>query len=166
MSLRIFPVNTPFFDSVFSDRFSRIDRLFSQLTGDSPVSLTPPYNLRQTDEEHFELTVSVPGWKEHELEIEAAGGRLTVSGSKEKTTATSDDATADSAGSGWLYQGIQRADFRLSYSVPEHMKVTTAKLEDGLLNIALRMEVPESEKPQRIPIEHKHRASDAIEHQK
>jgi len=164
MSLRFFPVNTSSLDSIFSDRFSRIDRLFSQLTGDSPVSLAPPYNLRQTDEEHFELTVSVPGWKEHELEIEATGGRLTVSGSRVKSADHSADNTSpDSGGYGWLHRGIQRADFRLSYSVPEHMKVTTAKLEDGLLSIDLLMEIPESEKPRRIPIEH--RAAGAIEYQ-
>lgn len=43
MALRSFSAFPSLADSVFSDRFSRIDRLFSQLTGDTPVSATPPY---------------------------------------------------------------------------------------------------------------------------
>lgn len=54
-----------------------------------------------------------------------------------------------------MHQGIQRADFSLSFTVPQHMKVTAAKLKDGLLLIDLQMEIPESEKPKRIPIEHR-----------
>jgi len=120
MALRNFPLFPSVADSAFSDRFNRIDRLFSQLTGDAPVSVSPSYDLRQTDNEHYELTVSVPGWQEHELEIEVAGGRLTVTGQKEVVT----DKEADKEGqnSGWLHRGISRSDFRLSYSVPEHMK--------------------------------------------
>lgn len=33
------------------------------------------------------------------------------------------------------------------------MKVTGASLADGLLNVGLLQEIPESEKPRRIPIE-------------
>lgn len=36
-----------FADSLFSDRFNRIDRLFSQLTGDTPVAATPAYDLKK-----------------------------------------------------------------------------------------------------------------------
>jgi molecular chaperone IbpA len=161
MALRHFPLFPSVADSAFSDRFNRIDRLFSQLTGDAPVSVSPSYDLRQTDIEHYELTVSVPGWQEHELEIEVAGGRLTVTGQKEEVT--DNEANKEGQNSGWLHRGISRSDFRLSYSVPEHMKVTTARLQDGLLRVGLHHEVPESEKPRRIPIEH--RTSEAIEHQ-
>ncbi|KFF70280.1 Hsp20 family protein [Pectobacterium brasiliense] len=162
MSLRNFPVSSSLIDSVLSDRFNRIDRLFSQLTGDTPVSLTPPYDLKQVDDEHYALTISVPGWKESDLEIEVAGGRLTVTGRKESVMESETDS-AESSNEDWLHRGISRSDFQLSYSVPEHMKVKDAKLEDGLLSIGLHLEIPESEKPQRIPIEH--RAADTIEHQ-
>lgn len=161
MALRKFPVFPSIADSAFSDRFNRIDRLFSQLTGDAPVSVSPSYDLKQVDNEHYELTVSVPGWKESELEIEVAGGRLTVTGQKEEVS--DNDTEKEGQNSGWLHRGISRSDFRLSYSVPEHMKVTTARLQDGLLRVGLHHEIPESEKPRRIPIEH--RTAEAIEHQ-
>ncbi len=59
MVLRNFPVIPSVADSLLSDRFSRIDRLFSQLTGDTPVPMTPPYDLKQLDNERYALTVSV-----------------------------------------------------------------------------------------------------------
>ncbi|MCE0491869.1 Hsp20 family protein [Pantoea sp. Mb-10] len=158
MKLNTFPLVSSLADNVLSDRISRIDRLFSQLTGDVPVSATPSYDLKQLDDEHYALTVSVPGWQEHELEVEVAGGRLSVSGRK----AHSDSETEQASG-GWIHRGIVRSDFHLSYSVPEHMQVTQARLQDGLLRVDLRLEVPESEKPRRIPIAHQ--TTEAIEHQ-
>lgn len=163
MASRTFPVFPLLSDALFSDRFNRIDRLFSQLTGDTPVAVTPPYNLKQLDDERYALTLSVPGWKESELEIEVAGGRLTVTGRKEERTENKANADSDRSDGGWLHRGISRTDFRLSYSVPEHMKVTEAKLQDGLLSVGLHLEIPESEKPRRIPIAH--HTADVIEHQ-
>lgn len=37
MTLRTFPVLHDLSDSLFADRFNRIDRLFSQLTGSTPL---------------------------------------------------------------------------------------------------------------------------------
>lgn len=82
MALRTLSAFPGFADSVFSDRFNRIDRLFSQLTGDTPVSASPAYDLKKVDGNHYLLTLSVPGWKEDELEIETVGGNLHVSGKR------------------------------------------------------------------------------------
>lgn len=163
MSLHDFSAFPSLTESVFSDRFNRIDRLFSQLTGDMPVSFAPSYDIRRMDESHYALSLSVPGWKEHELEIEATGGRLTVTGKKEDK-AGNGNASAENRDEGWLHRGISRTDFCLNYAIPEHMKVKGARLEDGILTVELHQEVPESQKPRRIPIEQ--RAPDILEHQK
>lgn len=47
MTLRTFPVLHDLSDSLFTDRFNRIDRLFSQLTGSTPLPSTPSYNIRR-----------------------------------------------------------------------------------------------------------------------
>ncbi|ORS78115.1 heat-shock protein, partial [Escherichia coli] len=49
MALRTLSALPVFADSLFSDRFNRIDRLFSQLTGDTPVTATPAYDLQKRD---------------------------------------------------------------------------------------------------------------------
>lgn len=162
MTVRNFSLIPSLSDALFSDRFNRMDRLFSQLTGDTPVAATPAYDIRRVDKERYALAVSVPGWKESELSIETVGGQLTISGKREEQKETA------SAENGWLHRGISRADFRLSYTVPEHVKVTGAKLQDGILAVDLYQEIPESEKPRRIPITHGQQAIEsqqAIEHQ-
>ncbi|EEA6787592.1 Hsp20 family protein [Salmonella enterica subsp. enterica] len=153
MALRTLSALPVFADSLFSGRFNRIDRLFSQLTGDTPVAATPAYDLQKRDANNYLLTVSVPGWKEEELEIETVGGNLNITG--KHTAETVEDQTY------WIYRGIRKADFQLSFSLPEHAKVNNAKLEQGLLLVEIYQEIPESEKPKKIAIESKPKA---IEH--
>ena len=145
MALRTLSALPVFADSIFSDRFNRIDRLFSQLTGDTPVAAAPSYDLKKQDSNRYQLTVSVPGWKEDELEIETVGGNLTVAGKRSEESSEEKE--------NWIYRGIRRADFQLSFSLPEHTKVSGAKLENGLRRVDIYQEIPESEKPQKIAIE-------------
>ncbi|WP_410012431.1 Hsp20 family protein [Sodalis sp. C49] len=154
-TLSVFP---SFNDAIFSDRFDRIDRLFSQLTGDTPLSTTPSYDIRRHGDDRYDLTLSVPGWKEDELDISAQGGTLVISGKrKEENTAEEQD--------GWVHRGISRTDFSLSYRLPEHVKVEGANLENGLLTVNLLQEIPETEKPRKIAIGQRNQdAPKALEH--
>lgn len=122
MTLRAFPMLNDLSDSLFADRFNRIDRLFSQLTGSTPLPSTPSYNIRRVGDNRYELTLSVPGWKESELEIETVGGQLNISGKRE-------EEKTENGEEGWIHRGISRSDFRASYSLPEHVKITGASLE-------------------------------------
>ena len=115
MTLRAFPMLNDLSDSLFADRFNRIDRLFSQLTGSTPLPSTPSYNIRRVGDNRYELTLSVPGWKESELEIETVGGQLNISGKRE-------EEKTENGEEGWIHRGISRSDFRASYSLPEHVK--------------------------------------------
>ncbi|MCL2892524.1 MULTISPECIES: Hsp20 family protein [Brenneria] len=154
MALRTLSLFPDVSNTLFSDRFNRIDRLFSQLTGDAPLSTTPSYDIRRLDDSRYGITLSVPGWKEDELDIKTAGGQLIVSGKREEENNAEEE--------NWLHRGISRTDFSISYSLPEHVKVQGAALENGLLTIELYQEIPESEKPQKIAIDNRGKA---IEHQ-
>ncbi|PWW06781.1 Hsp20 family protein [Mangrovibacter plantisponsor] len=151
-ALSLFPL---FSDSLFPDRFNRIDRLFSQLTGDAPLSGAPSYDIKRTGDNRYDLILSVPGWKEHELQIETTGGQLTISGKHEEEKGGSEES--------WIHRGISRASFRSSFSLPDSVTVTGAALNEGLLTISLLQEIPEEEKPQRIAITNSN--SKALEHQ-
>ena len=85
MALKTLSALPVFADSLFADRFNRIDRLFSQLTGDTPVGALPAYDLQKIDDSNFLLSVSVPGWKDEELEIETVGGNLHITGKRGET---------------------------------------------------------------------------------
>lgn len=69
MALRTLSALPVFADSLFSDRFNRIDRLFSQLTGDTPVTATPAYDLQKRDANNYLLTVSVLAGKRKSLKL-------------------------------------------------------------------------------------------------
>ncbi|HDK6715535.1 TPA: Hsp20 family protein [Klebsiella quasipneumoniae] len=155
MALKTLSALPVFADSLFADRFNRIDRLFSQLTGDTPVGTLPAYDLQKVDDSNFLLSVSVPGWKDNELEIETVGGSLHITGKR----AQSENHSGNSQG--WIYKGIRRADFQLSFSLPEHAQINQAQLDSGILKIAIHQEIPESEKPRKIAIENQGRV---IEH--
>ncbi|WLI78885.1 Hsp20 family protein [Kosakonia sp. H02] len=154
MALKTLSALPGFSDSIFADRFNRIDSLFSQLTGNAPVAALPAYDLKKVDANNYLLNVSVPGWKEDELEIETVGGNLHISGKRDESESQDEQ--------GWIYKGIRRSDFRLSFSLPEHAKVSNAKLESGLLQVTIYQEIPESEKPRKIAIENTQKV---IEHQ-
>ena len=51
------------------------------------------------------------------------------------------------------YRGIGGRDFERRFQLADHVKVTSAKLEKGLLSIDLQRELPEEKKPRAIPIE-------------
>jgi molecular chaperone IbpA len=102
----------------------------------------PPYNLLIEDGT-YKIELAVAGFKLDELEISLANDNvLVVRGSK---------SDADT-GNTWIHRGIAARDFEKQFNLAEHIKITDAKLEDGLLTISLYREIPETSKPQRIPI--------------
>jgi molecular chaperone IbpA len=59
---------------------------------------------------------------------------------------------AESEGSQVLHRGIATRAFRQKFNLADHVKVVGANLENGLLVIELKREVPEALKPRRIEI--------------
>ena len=135
-------------DNLLSNRFDQIDRLFSQLTGSKPiVSPVQTYNLKQIDDNHYELTVSVPGYQENDLSVSLKGSRLLIEGKKEEKSEEDNDK--------WLHRGISQGQFTLQFDLGKNVKIEKADLSSGLLTIAIEYELPEEEKRQTIAIENK-----------
>ncbi|MGP1933900.1 MAG: Hsp20 family protein, partial [Arsenophonus sp. NC-XBC3-MAG3] len=76
MAYRSFSLIPAFSNHLLSDRFTQIDNLFSRLTGENPLTDTPAYNLLQKDKEHYEMTVSIPGYTQDELDISVLNNHL------------------------------------------------------------------------------------------
>lgn len=120
----------------FEPMISRIHNLSGQPNG------YPPYNLDH-DGDQYRLELAVAGFKLEELDISLMpDGVLTVKGSK----------NTDRGDRKWIHRGIAARDFERSFTLAEHIKVTGAKLEDGMLTIELVREVPEPAKGRNIPI--------------
>ena len=102
----------------------------------------PPYDIEVAKDDHYAITLAVAGFAESELSINVERGVLTIHGEK-----SSEDKDHK-----YLYQGIASRAFERKFNLAEHVEVTGAKLENGLLKIGLVREVPEAMKPKRIAI--------------
>ena len=124
------------------------DRLFSmldQVSGfDNSGSTYPPYNIERTGENAYRITLAVAGFSDKDIAIEAKQNTLTIKGEKQ--------AKADEKKGEVLYQGIAARAFERVFQLAEHVQVTGAALENGLLHVDLMREVPEAMKPRQIPI--------------
>ncbi|MCX8253175.1 heat shock chaperone [Beijerinckiaceae bacterium RH AL1] len=125
------------------------DRLFSMLDQASSAEAAagyPPYNIERTGEHAYRISVAVAGFAESDLSIESRENTLTIKGSKEQ------QAAADSAKRELLHQGIAARAFERRFQLADHVTVTGASLENGLLHVDLVREIPEAQKPRQIPI--------------
>lgn len=104
----------------------------------------PPYNIEKTAENGFRIELAVAGFGEEHLDIETKEGLLTVSG---KTGTTEDGGKRE-----FLHRGIAERSFIRRFQLADHVIVTGAELENGLLRIDLVRELPEAMKPRKISI--------------
>jgi molecular chaperone IbpA len=116
------------------------DRLFDLLDStDRPD--WPPYDIEKLSDDEYRISMAVAGFKQSEIEITQEGASLTVTGRKEPR----EDRQV-------LHRGVAARSFKQVFNLADHVKVTNASLEDGMLSIALTREVPEQLKPRKIEI--------------
>ncbi len=123
------------------------DRLFSMLdnaTGFDAAPGYPPYNIERTGEDAYRISVAVAGFGESDLSIETKENALTIRGEKQATDGEKPGEV--------LYQGIAARAFERRFQLADHVQVTGAKLENGLLHVELVREIPEAKKPRQIKI--------------
>jgi molecular chaperone IbpA len=133
---------SPFYRSTvgFDRLFSMLDRVAG---GEQNAPTYPPYNIERTGENAYRITLAVAGFGENELSVETRENTLTVRGSKEAQKDEKRDM---------LYQGIAARAFERRFQLADHVVVTGAASENGLLHIDLVREVPEAQKPRTIAI--------------
>lgn len=102
----------------------------------------PPYNIELLGKDQYRITMAVAGFVDAELQIQSERQTLTVKGKK----------TDDGKERNYLHQGIAGRNFERVFQLADHVKVTGATLENGLLNIDLVREIPEAMKPRQIAI--------------
>ncbi len=119
--------------------FDRMASILNSAVDNKPSY--PPYNVELVEENRYRITMAVAGFTEDELEITSEQNSLVISGKQ----------TAD-AEKQFLYQGIAARNFERKFQLAEHVKVTAANLENGLLHVELERELPEAMKPRKIEI--------------
>ena len=123
--------------------FDRMASLLDTLAhGDDGATGYPPYNIEKLSEDAYRITMAVAGFTDADLTITAKGTSLVISG---KAKSDGEDVT-------YLHRGIAGRAFERRFELAEHIKVSDAHLENGLLHINLKREVPEAMKPRQIQI--------------
>jgi Molecular chaperone (small heat shock protein) len=123
------------------------DRLFSLLdqasNSEASAQSYPPYNIERTGENEYRITMAVAGFSDRDIAIETRQNLLSIKAEKGET--------AEAAGE-VLYRGIAARSFERRFQLADHVEVKGASLENGLLHIDLKREIPEAAKPRQIPI--------------
>jgi|SRR5699024_7523690 len=124
------------------------DRMADMLSNAQRVDSNgyPPYNIESLGEDRYRITMAVAGFSDDELDIVSEQNTLTISGSKAEPEKEDSDERA------FLYRGIANRSFERRFQLADHVKVAGADLENGLLHIELKRELPERMKPRRIEI--------------
>jgi molecular chaperone IbpA len=124
------------FDRIFDD----LDRVLSN----TATTAYPPYNIERLDENRFVISLAVAGFTMDDLEVTHDGNELTVTGTSPEPKETT-----------YLHKGIATREFTRVFTVADHVEVVNAELENGLLNVYLKREIPEELQPKKIAITYK-----------
>jgi molecular chaperone IbpA len=123
-------------------QFVGFDSLFDELNevAARKESNYPAYNIAKDDEEHYRIEVALAGFSASDIAIETEKGVLKIEANKAEERAN------------YIHQGIAQRGFSKMFRLAEHMKIDEARFVDGILTIALRREIPDADRPQKIAI--------------
>jgi molecular chaperone IbpA len=123
--------------------FDRIADLMDRvLSSDMAQPTYPPYNIEKTAEDSYRISIAVAGFSPEDLTVEVRDGALHVAARK----------TADETERNFLHRGIATRAFERRFALADHVRVTGAVHEHGMLHLDLVRETPEALKPRRIEI--------------
>jgi len=127
------------FDNMFDD--------LMRVTAQQSNTNYPPYNLVQISDDEYLISIAVAGFGQDNLSVTKDKNFLIVEGTHAAETVENNDSTAV-----YLHKGISERSFRREFQLADHVEITNANLELGILSIHLTREVPEEMKPKTIAI--------------
>lgn len=113
--------------------FEQLDRLVER-TAKSGNEGYPPYNIEQSSEHSYRITLAVAGFREEDLSITLENSQLVIRGRQ----------VDDSEGRIFLHRGIAARQFQRSFVLADGVEVAGASMENGLLHVDLRRQAPET----------------------
>ncbi|WP_284162763.1 Hsp20 family protein [Frigidibacter sp. SD6-1] len=113
--------------------FDQLDRLVER-AAKSGSDGYPPFNIEQSGENAFRITLAVAGFREDDLSITVEDRQLVIRGRQ----------ADDSEGRVFLHRGIAARAFQKAFVLADGVDVAGASMENGLLHVDLRRAVPEA----------------------
>lgn len=112
--------------------FEQLERLVER-TAKTGNEGYPPYNIEQTSENSYRITLAVAGFAESDLAITVEDSALVIRGRQ----------SDDSEGRVFLHRGIAARQFQRSFVLADGVDVGEAIMENGLLHVDLTRAEPE-----------------------
>jgi molecular chaperone IbpA len=103
----------------------------------------PPHNIIKTGENTYEIQVAVTGFRKSEIAVTVENNVLVIKG---------ESLAAEYESEQYLHRGLATRDFAREFPLAEHIEVTGAEIENGMLMVKLIRNIPESAKPKVIDI--------------
>lgn len=113
--------------------FDQLERLVER-TAKTGNDGYPPYNIEQTSENSYRVTVAVAGFSEEDLSITLENNQLVIRGRQNESDAKRV----------FLHRGIAARQFQRAFVLADGVDVGEAVMENGLLHVDLNRAVPES----------------------
>ena len=113
--------------------FEQLERLVER-TAKTGNDGYPPYNIEQTSQNSYRITLAVAGFAEEDLAITVEDNSLVIRGRQRD----------DSEDRVFLHRGIAARQFQRSFVLADGVDVGEAIMENGLLHIDLTRKVLES----------------------
>ena len=112
--------------------FEQLEQLVER-TAKSGNDGYPPYNIEQTSENSYRITLAVAGFAESDLAITVEDNSLVIRGRQSE----------DSDGRIFLHRGIAARQFQRSFVLADGVDVGEATIENGLLHVDLTRAIPD-----------------------
>ena len=113
--------------------FEQLERLVER-TVKSGNDGYPPYNIEQTSERSYRITLAVAGFQDDDLSITVEDNQLVIRGRQGD----------DGEGRVFLHRGIAARQFQRSFVLADGVDVGEAAMENGLLHIDLTRALPDT----------------------
>ncbi|MCW9042754.1 MAG: Hsp20 family protein [Pseudopelagicola sp.] len=113
--------------------FEQLERLLER-TAKSGNEGYPPYNIEQTSDYSYRITLAVAGFGESDLSITVEDRQLVIRGRQQE----------DDEGRIFLHRGIAARQFQRSFVLADGVEVGEAIIENGLLHVDLSRTRPET----------------------
>jgi molecular chaperone IbpA len=132
---------TPLYRSAIG--FDRLAQLLNDSARGDATPSYPPYNIELVSEDQYRIVMALAGFDRAEIDITSERDSLVVVGRKQR----------DGVERTYLHRGIAARDFEQRFQLANHVKVTGASFDNGMLTIELVREVPEALKARKIAID-------------
>ena len=127
----------------FDNMFDELMRVSAQQSSTN----YPPYDIVQINDDEYMISVAVAGFGHDNLTVTKDKKFLIIEGKHSTETVENSDATCT-----YLHKGISERSFRREFQLADHVEISNAHLELGILSVHLKREVPEDAKPKTIAI--------------